>query len=376
MILRFEKYKRGLVILMLLIFSMLGGITMTAINLEITGALLFLGGFCIVIYLFIFWVLQKRNYLSNNQSWLEKETWIVSISVGLLCLAGALESFPDFPELTVIYILVLIFAGGIGYLDFKKNKREFPLWLLGISLGILFVALNDLFDEEIFIITFFIYFSVFFLLFTRWVFRQMRTIIQLKNEKAKTELLHLKSQVNPHFFFNMLNNLYGLVNKDSKKAQQLILKLSDMMRYSIYEGQKEFVTLEEEIEYLKNYIELHQMRYHKNIDIQFDLDIQEEGVKVMPLLFIILLENAFKHGVENLRKDAYVYLDMRMTENEIIFRMENNFDKTEVSEQTGIGLKNLKRRLELVYPNQHILTLSETKNVYKAELRISSLKPS
>ena len=81
----------------------------------------------------------------------------------------------------------------------------------------------------------------------------MRLMIELKNEKTRTELLHLKSQVNPHFFFNMLNNLYGLVEEDAKKAQELILNLSDMMRYSIYEGEKEFVKLEEEIDYLKKY---------------------------------------------------------------------------------------------------------------------------
>ncbi|MFK8004871.1 MAG: sensor histidine kinase [Saprospiraceae bacterium] len=368
-----QKNKRSLVIIGLLLFASIGGVIMMALDLEITGSLFLLGGTCMVIYLFSFWLLKKKNLLPNNQSWLTKETWIASISVGILALSGAFESFTRFPELALVYILILLLVGRIGYLDFRNNKRKFPLWLLGICLGIMFIALNDLFDEEFFVITFFIYLSIFSFLIARWIFRQIRIIIQLKNEKAKTELLHLKSQVNPHFFFNMLNNLYGLVNKDSKKAQALILKLSDMMRYSIYEGQKEMVTLEEEIEYLKNYVELHQMRYHKKIDIEFDRDIHKEGIKVMPLLFIILLENAFKHGVENLRKDAYVYLDLTTTENEIQFRIENNFDLNEVNEEGGIGLKNLKRRLELVYPNQHALLISETADVYKVQLSLQQL---
>jgi LytS/YehU family sensor histidine kinase len=175
--------------------------------------------------------------------------------------------------------------------------------------------------------------------------------------------------VNPHFFFNTLNNLYGLVGTDVKKAQELILKLSDMMRYSIYEGERDFVTLKEEVDYLKNYIELHKMRYHKEIDVQCQFQIEDE-YKVMPLLFIILLENAFKHGLENLHEDAYVHLNMKTMNNEVFFEIENNFDISQPKEDNGIGLKNLKRRLELVYPKKHNLTFSSTKNVYKAQLTL------
>ncbi|CAN0576317.1 unnamed protein product, partial [Ectocarpus sp. 12 AP-2014] len=129
-----------------------------------------------------------------------------------------------------------------------------------------------------------------------WMLGRLKSVLNLRNETKKNELAHLQNQVNPHFFFNTLNNLYGLVGKDPKKAQELILKLSDMMRYSIYEGERAYVTLEEEITYLKNYIALHEMRYHKKINIQFQEDIQKQGVQIMPLLFILLLENAFKHG--------------------------------------------------------------------------------
>lgn len=202
-----------------------------------------------------------------------------------------------------------------------------------------------------------------------WFIKQMITFFRLKNERAKTELLHLKSQVNPHFFFNTLNNLYGLVGTDTTKAQALILKLSDIMRYSIYEGEKEVVTLKAEVDYLKNYIELHKMRYHKPIDVKFVVNI-EDDYKVMPLLFIILLENAFKHGVENLRKNAYVHVDISTKNNHVIFEIENNFDTTLLNDGNGIGLNNLSRRLELVYPKKHVLSLSALDNVYKAKLTL------
>ncbi|WP_255362731.1 sensor histidine kinase [Tenacibaculum sp. MAR_2009_124] len=182
--------------------------------------------------------------------------------------------------------------------------------------------------------------------------------------------MHLQSQINPHFFFNMLNNLYGLVDKDSDKAKQLILKLSDMMRYSIYEGQKERVTLQQEIDFVRNFIKLHKMRYHKNITITFDVSVEDETLKIVPLLFIILVENAFKHGVEVLRNNAFVNIFINSEEAQVCFKIENNFDIDEKSE-TGIGLENLKRRLILAYPKKHDFTHTIQQDMYSAKLTLN-----
>ena len=222
---------------------------------------------------------------------------------------------------------------------------------------------------DLFIIFILLYYILLIVLALSWFIKQVISFFRLKNEREKTELLHLKSQVNPHFFFNTLNNLYGLVGTDAKKAQELILKLSDLMRYSIYEGEKEVVSLKTEVDYLKNYITLHKMRYHKEIDVKFEVEIQDD-YKVMPLLFIILLENAFKHGVENLSKDAYAYFKINARDNKILFETENNFDVEQPKGDNGIGLKNLKRRLELVYPKKHTLTSATSDNIYKAQLTL------
>ena len=115
------------------------------------------------------------------------------------------------------------------------------------------------------------------------------------------------------------------------------------------------------------------MRYHKTINVEFKIDIEEEDYQIMPLLFIILLENAFKHGVENLIENAYVDLNLTAKNNEVNFEIENNFDASEDNHEKGIGLKNLKRRLELVYPKNHNLTITKTDNVYKAKLNIKKL---
>jgi two-component system sensor histidine kinase AlgZ len=240
-----------------------------------------------------------------------------------------------------------------------RNKRWFFTGLGGFVL-IFFKEYDSFFSFGLlFFFSFLFYLAV----------SDIRSLIRLKHEKSKTELLHLQSQVNPHFFFNMLNNLYGLVEQNPKKAQSVILGLSDMMRYSIYDGQKEWVTLEQEVTYLKNHIELHKMRYHKKVHTQFHVEIDEEHTIVMPLLFIILLENAFKHGVEKLRADAFVSVSLISEGKSICFEVENNFDLTDES-IVGIGLENLRRRLDLVYPRKYKLTVSVSENVYRTQLML------
>ncbi|WP_299114885.1 sensor histidine kinase [uncultured Winogradskyella sp.] len=216
-----------------------------------------------------------------------------------------------------------------------------------------------------------IYYCILLILGVIWVLIQLKSVLALKNENKKNELLHLQSQVNPHFFFNMLNNLYGLVDVDTEKAKALILKLSDLMRYSIYEGERKTVTLEEEIEYLENYIELHKMRYHKDVEVTFNSNIDKSGYQIMPLLFIILVENAFKHGVENLTSDAYVHMNLTAKNGKVSFEVKNNFDNAELPEKPGIGIQNLKRRLMLVYPKAHQLVFEKSNDIYKAELKLT-----
>ncbi len=249
------------------------------------------------------------------------------------------------------------------------NKRNFRITLAVI--GIIIVLFNDtLGKNEGFVEFLFLYFVTLLVTISHWLFVSIKYLINLKNEKAKTEIIHLQSQVNPHFFFNMLNNLYGLVDKDSDKAKKLILKLSDMMRYSIYEGQKEHVLLKQEIDFIHTYIELHKMRYHKEIAIRITVDVENENLKIMPLLFIILVENAFKHGVEVLRNNAFVHIEISSKKNDVTLKIKNNFDKEETAEK-GIGLKNLTRRLTLVYPKKHQFSYAINDDVYTTILTLN-----
>lgn len=202
------------------------------------------------------------------------------------------------------------------------------------------------------------------------IYEQWKWIQNLKSGKREAELSLLRSQVNPHFFFNTLNNLYALTIAKSDQAPEVILKLSDMMRYTIYEGEKETVKLSDEITYLENYIELHKIRYKKSVEIVFNHPI-DDNLRVAPLMFIILLENAFKHGIESLAENAFIHINLYEEKNFICFDIENNFDPNDENEPTGIGLTNLIKRLSLLYTEKHEYIVDVTDNVYKTKLKIS-----
>ncbi|WP_020569202.1 sensor histidine kinase [Neolewinella persica] len=202
------------------------------------------------------------------------------------------------------------------------------------------------------------------------IYDQWKWLQDLKREKASAELAMLKSQINPHFFFNTLNNLHALTVRGAKEAPDLILRLGDMMRYTIYEGKKDKVSLSEEVDYLNAYLELNRIRYRQTVTLDFYHQI-ERGATVAPLLFIILLENAFKHGVEKKMNGAYVNIVLASTGDRIDFTVENNFDVEETSTHPGIGLENLRRRLELTYPDQYQLDLRIQNDTYFASLSIT-----
>jgi hypothetical protein len=241
----------------------------------------------------------------------------------------------------LLYFLYFrLFSGDLE--TYLSNRQDFPFYLLFMPIPLLFLL---------------------------WTYEQWKWIQKLKADKSEAELSMLRSQVNPHFFFNTLNNLYALSIKKSDEAPAVILKLSEMMRYTIYEGKKEWVTLGDEIEYLNNYIELHKIRYKKSVDIAFTQSI-DNSLTVAPLLFIILLENAFKHGIETLSENAYIHLNLTETDDSIIFEIENNYDLDEINTEHGIGLENLQRRLSLLYKNKYKMLVTNENETYKVSLNI------
>lgn len=294
--------------------------------------------------------------------------------LGLLVVAMLAEHLIDIQNNPITIPAIILFWIGVAYLtmtEFVWKYRKVILFVYGLVLSyyfFLFITASDSsLDHRLdFAYIMLIPIPVFAAL---WGYEQWRWLTTLKADKAKAELMLLKSQINPHFFFNTLNNLYGLVVEKSDQAPEVVLKLSDMMRYTIYEGREDVVPLTEEITYLENYIELHKIRYQQKVDIRFTHQLAED-YKIAPLLFIILLENAFKHGAEKMRDGAYIQLQLTAERNRITFTIENNFKPATTEKPVGIGLENLSKRLEHIYPNRHQFQIEQLASIYKGHLSI------
>jgi two-component system, LytTR family, sensor histidine kinase AlgZ len=197
---------------------------------------------------------------------------------------------------------------------------------------------------------------------------------EIENEKLYAELNFLRAQINPHFLFNTLNNLYYLAYSKSDNTTEVISKLSQMMRYMIYESNHEKVLLSKEIEYMQNYISLEQLRLNNEVPITFTIGGETENIWIAPLILITFLENAFKHGVTNKASGAWINIAIHMNGKQCVYRVENSKvpAATDTREgKSGIGLQNVQRRLELSYPGQHQLKVSDTTDRYSVELDIT-----
>jgi len=190
-------------------------------------------------------------------------------------------------------------------------------------------------------------------------------------EKAEAELNFLKSQINPHFVFNSLNSVYFLIDKNNHEARSALHQFSEMLRYQLYEMNGLQVPVEKEIRYLKDYMDLQQLRRDDKYDVQFRCAESVKDFSIEPLLLIPLVENAFKHISHHNDKTNYVQVEMDRVNGSFRFRVRNSRDNQRSTEkQGGIGLQNVKRRLELVYPGRHELKIHETPSEFSVNLNL------
>ncbi len=196
---------------------------------------------------------------------------------------------------------------------------------------------------------------------------------ETENEKLNTELSFLKSQVNPHFFFNTLNNIYSLAVVRSDKTAPAVMKLSSIMRYILTETQHDLVPLSNEVDFIHNFIDLQKVRLTDKVTLHFSAEGDVDTLLIAPLIFIPFVENAFKYGVST-KEASSISINIKTEENTIIFNSVNYIVATEnnLTENTGIGINNVKRRLELMYPDKHVLTTVEKDNYYSVHLEITT----
>lgn len=211
---------------------------------------------------------------------------------------------------------------------------------------------------------------------------RMRTRKELEAAKtqaaqSQSELHLLQSQLSPHFLFNTLNNMYGLSITQHEKIPSLILKLSDLLRYSVYEANETYVPLKDELAYIHNYIDFEQLRIGDRLELKTDIEsLTSTDIRIAPMLLIVFIENAFKHSKNTSEPVVFIEIRLKVWGNSILFYLKNSHSRSAVNEQTvekhsGFGLANVKKRLQLLYPNQHDLAIENEENHYTVNLRLN-----
>ena len=328
-------------------------------------------GFWILFFIFPFLLSTTPNYGSFNVM----ESLIYTAVLALFFYANTLVLIPKLlgRKKVNLYILsiLLIIAAIVGlrvFVEYQLNSEMFEKsWFLG-------KIITDSIFSSLIVIT-----VGGGLKITKEWFKNERLKKEIESEKLVAELALMKSQINPHFLFNTLNNIRSLVRKNSPNSDAAIIKLSQLMRYMLYDAANDYVPLEKEIEYLKNYIDLQRLRLPEKVDIQFEIIENQKGHQIQPMLFIPFVENAFKHGVSYL-EDSKVQLKLVVEKNELHFSIWNNMNirkdeqqhmKTE--ERAGFGLKNIQQRLEYLYPDEHELKINTEHGIFSVDLWIKRL---
>ncbi len=195
---------------------------------------------------------------------------------------------------------------------------------------------------------------------------------EMERANLNAELTLLKNQISPHFFFNTLNNIYSLIGRNNEDSKNAVIKLSKMMRYVLNESGEDNKLLSDEIEFMNNYIDLMKLRIGAKTKLHVNFPTEYEDLMIPHLLFISLIENAFKYGI-SVQEESYVNINLECGENNILFKCENGLPESNngpIFASTGIGLENLKKRLSLLYPNRHELEINKTNNKFEVNLII------
>lgn len=299
--------------------------------------------------------------------------------------------------LIVIFGLFSAVNIGLFYLNYlylipqfldKKKYRNYTLSLVGtiviFALGKYWIALifKDIIlvhdgkqasfwgyvTSSALVNVFFIFLSTALKFGVDW-FLNERVQRDLENQRLSAELAFLKSQINPHFLFNSLNSIYSLAYQKSDTTPEAILKLSEIMRYMLYESNDQKVDLAKELQYLQNYIDLQKIRFGSKAFVDFKITGEVGNQKIVPLLLIAFIENAFKHGVAN-DPSAPIRLLINLDGTHLYFYMENRKHMNNRDIEGGVGLQNVKRRLELLYPYKYKLDIQDKPNIYTCELSL------
>jgi len=326
--------------------------------------------------------------------------WVLSFFVFLyLFKTGAKPEKIDYVY-TILFQLTLLPAVYINIellLPTLGNRKRILFYLLSlITIIILFAWINyNFFDNwsakvfpDYFFISYFTFreivlFFIVYIIITMllklsksWFLVSWLQKELLEKEKQKTvvELKALKAQINPHFFFNTLNSIYSMALDKDDRLPGTVLQLSDLMRYFLYVSRDNFILLEKDLTVVKEYIALQKLRSNPQLDIETKISGEISDQQIAPLLLITFLENAFKHGAKGSSGNTFIKLDIKIEKNKLNFTVENNkglIDEVNTGDHNGLGLENVKRQLELLYPGKHLLNIKDEQDRFVVALQLS-----
>jgi sensor histidine kinase YesM len=322
-----------------------------------------------------FWIIIVviMTILSHSDDSFAYKFFIMSANItfyAIIIYTNILYLFPKYMadrKLGKHLLILMIFAALL-----MPIKTLFMYYIVKDSESKFTVLYNQYFE---FLSTFFIGIaSSIYSILNDWM-KGQREKQELTTKTLQSELNFLKSQINPHFLFNTLNSLYALTLKKSDLAPEIVLKLSEMMRYMLYECNEKQVSLSKELTYMQNYLELERLRQGKKMSISLNMKGEPGEKKIAPLMFIPFIENCFKHGISHHIADGFVNIDIAINRFDIDIVIENSkapaLPGFNGKKSGGIGLVNIKRRLELLYPENYLLNISESPNTYKVNLKLN-----
>jgi len=295
----------------------------------------------------------------------------IIIRNGLLVLACYANIYWLFPKYFkkgkfVLYGLLVILC----LLLYTALKNVHDQWLYGYVIGV--AGKKHFFSNTFYNFSigfFYMTFTLALVLSKNW-YQQQLLLKKIMIENLETELRYLKAQLNPHFLFNSINSIYFLIDKENTEARQSLQKFSDLLRYQLYEGNEDQIAIEKEIEYLESYIDLQRLRKNLHYEIQFTRGEDVKGFTVAPLLLITFVENAFKHVSNYTDKANRIHAELHMQDDYLQFSVINTKSKYTGDDQKQIGLKNVKRRLELLYNDRYSLDITDEPNLYTVHLKL------
>jgi LytS/YehU family sensor histidine kinase len=231
-----------------------------------------------------------------------------------------------------------------------------------------YVLFPEILRKSVFAALLMLFMSGFIKIAQEW-FKSEQQREALKVENLNAELKFLKSQINPHFLFNCLNTIYSLAHKHSAQTEHAIVKLSTIMRYMIYESNEDKVQLQQELQYLEDYIDIQRLRMPEDIVVDYAVQGNPFGLRIEPMLLVPFVENAFKHGI-SYAEPSFIAIAVAIEKNQVRLVVENSLFRKRVAEKGGIGLQNVRKRLELLYTEDHELEITEADNQFIVDLKI------